>query len=824
MLRKNFALFLVLLFTSPLFAQNSAEILLNLKKLQTTGSVLYIAAHPDDENTRLLAYLANERKLRTGYLSLTRGDGGQNLIGTEQGEPLGLIRTNELMAARGIDKAEQFFSRAYDFGYSKNPEETFGFWNRDSILADMVWVIRTFKPDVIICRFPTTGEGGHGHHTASAILAEDAFEAAADPKRFSHQLQYTQVWQAKRLLWNTFNFGGNNTTSEDQLKVDVGNYNVLMGRSYGEIASESRSMHKSQGFGSARQRGFNLEYFKHMKGDVATTDIMDGVDVNWTRIAMSQGIQAELNECVFNYRADAPEKTVAMLVSIYKKIEALKEDGASISYWKKIKLEETKQLILASSGFYGEAVSNDHSVVPGEQFQITTNYIFRNNVNASLKSIVYENGDSTVNAKLEINKLYSPKHLFKLSTNAAFSNPYWLNEKHSLGEFEISPWTTIGKPLNDAACAVILKAEIEGLPLQVKLPIQYKFTDPVKGEIFRPLEVLPPVTFTQKQKALVFNERKERVVEVIVHSNQTNAKGQIVINAGADWKVECDNCAFDLSAKNTEQVIRMRITPSAKALTGELQIAAKINGKEYNQSMQRIDYDHIPNQFILSPAKFQLVFSDIKMIRKNIGYIDGAGDGVAASLEQIGCSVTMLSDEEILTGDLSKYEAIITGVRAYNTNDRMIVYYDRLMEYVKNGGNLLVQYNTNNRIGPLKSKIGPYEFTISRDRVTDEKAKVNFLLPEHAALNQPNKITDADFANWIQERGIYFTQAPDERYQKIFSMADPGEGALDTSTIVAAYGKGNFVYTGLAFFRQLPAGVPGAYRIFANLISLPSHP
>src|SRR5215217_3090744 len=281
-----FLLAFVFLFIGS-FAQNfatSADIYLGLKKMNVLGSVLYIAAHPDDENTRLLTYFSKDRLYRTGYLSLTRGDGGQNLIGNEQGLALGLIRTQELLAARRIDGAEQFFTRAFDFGFSKSPEETFTKWDREKILSDVVWVIRKFQPDVIITRFPTTGEGGHGHHTASAILANEAFSAAADPNRFPEQLKYVKPWQAKRILWNTFNFGGTNTTNADQFHFDDGIYNPLLGKSYGELGAESRSQNRTQGTGSTSVIGQAFEYFRTTKGDPPINDLMDGVDVSWKRV------------------------------------------------------------------------------------------------------------------------------------------------------------------------------------------------------------------------------------------------------------------------------------------------------------------------------------------------------------------------------------------------------------------------------------------------------------------------------------------------------------------------------------------------------------
>lgn len=820
MWRKIVVAFACFSFVYTSLSQNSADILLEIKKLGTTGSVLYIAAHPDDENTRLLAYLANERKMRTGYLSLTRGDGGQNLIGDEQGVGLGLIRTHELLQARGIDRAEQFFSRAYDFGYSKNPEETFGFWNRDSVLADMVWVIRNFKPDVIICRFPTTGEGGHGHHTASAILAEDAFEAAADPSKFSWQLKHTEVWQAKRLLWNTFNFGSTNTTSEDQLKIDVGAYNQLMGRSYGEIASESRSMHKSQGFGSARQRGINYEYFKLMKGSPAEKDLFDGVETSWIRIAAAAGIQDLINNVVYNYKADAPQNTLPQLLEIRKKIQSLADKDPIVPYWKVNKLAQIEKIILSAAGIFAEANASDFMTVPGGETLITAQVLQRNGVDCFLEKVVYPvTGDSMVNKVLGANELNTFKHALKVPSDAAFTNPYWLNKEHTSGEFFIDDLTIMGVPVNAPAFELEYWIKINGEPMIVKVPVRYKYTDPVKGEVYRELEILPSVTINADVKSFVFNELKPKTLLATIRSNAPS-KGEVRLIVPKGWICTVEDPVFDFSKKNQEKRVKINVIPSANASADELKLTLVIGDKTYNHAITRIEYDHIPYQFILSESKVKLVLVDLKLGKKKIGYIPGAGDLVAQSLRQVGYEVDELSDDFLATGDLSQYEAIISGVRAYNVNERLEIYQSNLMKYVENGGNYIVQYNTNSRVGPIKTGVGPFPFTVSRNRVTDEKSPVSFLSPSHPSLNVPNKISMKDFEGWVQERGIYFATDIDASYQKILAMNDAGEEPFDGSLIVAKYGKGHFVYTGLAFFRQLPAGVPGAYRLFSNLIDL----
>jgi LmbE family N-acetylglucosaminyl deacetylase len=815
--------------TSP--SLNSAEILLGLQKLNVTGSVLYVAAHPDDENTRLLSYLASERKLRTGYLSITRGDGGQNLIGKEQGEALGLIRTNELLQARKRDGAEQFFTRANDFGYSKTPEETFAIWNRDSILSDMVWVIRKFKPDVIICRFPTTGEGGHGHHTASAILAEEAFEAAADPKKFPNQLRYVSAWQVKRLFWNTFNFGGTNTTAPDQLKIDVGVYNALLGKGHGEIAADSRSMHKSQGFGSAKGRGSSLEYFKLLKGDTVSNDLFEGIDQSWLRLRTDDKVHNLLCAQVHMATDDAikqfdylhPEKSAEVLAKTWKLIQSMESKDPNVIYWKQQKLKEVETLLLASAGLWMEAYVNDPIAVPGHSVALTIQCINRGTVPVKLLKVNYQVSDTTTSMDLVSNTLYTFKRIEKLPASLPFSNPYWLEKEHTQGLFNVSDLNLIGTPENSSKTFVTFSISIAGLNLDIKRPLIYKFTDPEKGEIYRPLEILPPATVNFSDKAYLSLNGKELKLKVRIKANKDNVAGSVVYKCPYNWitHITEENSTFRLLKKGDEKELEFTVTPNADVNDTVIQAFLFIDGVTYSKSIKRIEYDHIPYQFILSDAKAKLVKLDLKKTDMSIGYIPGAGDDVMNCLKQIGYTVTELTDDKLTNENLSKYQAIVTGVRAYNTEPRLQVHYDKLMKFVENGGNLIVQYNTNSRVGPLQAKIGPFPFTISRDRVTDENAAVGFSKKSHPVISWPNQITQKDFEGWIQERGIYFATEYGDNYETIFRMNDKGEQPMDGSLIYTHYGHGNFVYTGLAFFRELPAGVPGAYRLFVNLLSLP---
>ena len=820
--------FLLFIFHCSLFFVNaqtpktysSSEILLQLKKLNVLGSVLYIAAHPDDENTRLLAYLANEKLYRTGYLSLTRGDGGQNLIGDEQGVDLGLIRTQELLAARRIDGAEQFFSRAFDFGFSKSPEEAMKIWGHDKILSDVVWVIRQFKPDVIITRFPTTGEGGHGHHTASAILAGEAFDAAADSTKFPEQLKYVSTWQAKRLLWNTFNFGGNNTQREDQFKIDCGGYNPFLGKSYGEIAALSRSQHKSQGFGVPAQRGESFEYFKTIKGASPEKDLMDGILTGWNRTAndhvpdiIAAGIKNEIDKIASNFSVTSPENSLKDLVALYESLDKITDD-----YWREQKKEQVKKLIELCSGLFMEATATTQYAVQGDTLKVTMTVNNRSGANII-------NADTEIDTtyvifdQLQKNKNAVKTYSWFIAPSAKLSQPYWLENEMNHGSFNVTDQQLIGKAENDPL-SVTFSMMIEGKEFTFTKPVRYKYTDPVKGEIYEPVSVVPPVSITPKLPTVISTGLKNSSVEVEAFRDITLSDPKIISSIPAIK----NNVLIDENIGmngNISLVKGQRKTVSVFPVSGKASVVvgAQENTIGYNQQLKSINYDHIPSINYFKKAAIEFKILDVKTEGLIAGYIPGAGDKIPEALEQMGYKVVTLKENNITAENLRQFDVIIAGVRAYNTNEWMNNVYDVLMQYVKEGGVLVSQYNTSNQIGPVRAKIAPYPFTITRNRITDEEAKVNFLLPQHRVLNYPNKITAKDFEGWIQERSIYNAENTDTAYKKIFSIKDPGESEQDGSLIIANYGQGRFVYTGLVFFRELPAGVPGAYRLFANIIA-----
>ena len=808
----------------------SSEIVLQLKKLNVLGSVLYIAAHPDDENTRLLAYLANEKLYRTGYLSLTRGDGGQNLIGDEQGVDLGLIRTQELLAARRIDGAEQFFSRAFDFGYSKSPEEALRIWGHDKILSDVVWVIRKFRPDVIITRFPTTGEGGHGHHTASAILAGEAFDAAADPTKFPEQLRSgVTVWQAKRLLWNTFNFGGNNTQNESQFKLDCGDFNPVLGKSYGEIAAASRSQHKSQGFGVPAQRGSITEYFKTIKGDAPAANLMDGVNTSWDRLLFGgQLISRPMHEdnaenlidsIIKTFSVVHPELSVEPLVRLYKKIESVND-----VYWQEQKLNEIKKIIENCSGLFIEATTNTQYAVAGDSLKI--NMVINNRLGANIINADAKIDNTYVifdQLKKNINSVKS--YTLFIPPDAKPTQPYWLENPMDKGSFVVNDQLQIGKGENDP-WSLDFSMMVYDKEIIFTKPIRYKYTDPVKGELYQPVSILPFADIKTDKELYLVNKNDSLVVDLKVSPNATLTGDYRVFETVPDV-VSKNKGHYDFAISNPvkDKPVIFQVKVKGENIDKNTSaISSGISSKKAPLSLSNtyrrvISYDHIPSIVYQKQALAKTVFLDLKIEGNFVGYIPGAGDKIPEALVQMGYKVVVLKEADLKAGNLKQFDAIVTGVRAYNTQPWLNNAYEGLMQYVKEGGVLLVQYNTNNSIGPVKAKISPYPFTIGGKRVTDEEAKVNFLLPSHPSLNFPNKITEKDFDGWIQERSTYHAENIDSNYKRILSMKDPGENEMDGSLIIADYGKGRFVYTGLVFFRELPAGVPGAYRLFANLIA-----
>lgn len=818
---------IITLFTFSTQAQapkklNAAEIKQALNKLEVLGSVLYMAAHPDDENTRMIAYMANERKMRTAYLAMTRGDGGQNLVGTEIREYLGIIRTQELLAARRRDGGEQFFSRTNDFGFSKNPDETFTIWDRDDALADVVWNIRRFRPDVIITRFDTTRVPGgrmHGHHTASALLAQEAFDIANDPNVYPEQLKYVKPWQPKGLYWNTYNFGRSNFRSDHEgepgfYTFDLGAYNPLLGKSYDEISAISRSQHKSQGFGSTGRRGSYKEFLMHWKGEAPEGDVFANVDNTWSRIKGGKRIGALIKKANENYRIEDPSGVVPLLMEARELMLELDED-----YWTEVKLKEIDRVIKSAMGLYLEVATREFSAVAGESVPMYFEATNRSGVQAKLLSVGipalgYQLG---VNKELSNNQRLLQNDTITISGNTASSQPYWLEKDATLGMYRVDDQKLIGLPENPAALFATFLLEINGKPFQYETEVVFKRNDRVKGEFYRPFVITPPVMANIKEGVLVFPDNEPKTVNVVVTAGKSGVKGQVKLDLPDGWKSSPAQVQYDLQEKNAEATYQFQVLPPVEPQEAYIGVQAEYQGKVYDRGLKVINYDHIPIQTIFPKSNTKVTRVNLNKTGQYVGYIMGSGDAVPEALEQVGYQVTLLDPNDISAASLEGFDAVIVGVRAYNTIDRMRFVQPELMEYVKKGGTVINQYNTSMRNQP---QIGPYPFSISRDRVTVEGAEVRILAPDHPVINGPNKITQKDFEGWVQERGLYFPNRWDDKYTPILSSNDPGETPKNGGLLVAEYGEGYFIYSGYSWFRELPAGVPGAFRIFTNMISI----
>ena len=796
---------------------DAAQLKSKLKKLNVLGSVLYVAAHPDDENTRIITQMANQRLAETAYLSMTRGDGGQNLIGPEIRDLLGLIRTQELLAARKIDGGKQFFTRANDFGFSKSADETFRLWNKQEILSDVVKVYRQFQPDIIITRFPPDERAGHGHHTGSAILAGEAFTAAADPSLFPEQVKTLGTWQAKRLYTNTGRWW-NTTINKDTpgiVALDVGEYSPLLGESYSEIAAISRSQHKSQGFGTQGTRGEQLEFLEFGKGERAEKDMFEGINTSWSRIKNSGKIQLLVDKVIKEFDAETPSASIPLLLQIRKEILAL-ESGV----WKTRKLIEVEELIQGCLGLHMEVTSDQYWVTPSEKVAASFELVNRSGTPVTVEKIICDDLslDSTLSLSLKNNVPARFAVKREIRSSKPYSDPYWLRESHSIGRFTVRDEALIGKPEEGPAINIRFSISVAGETLSITKPLVYKWNDPVKGEQSRPFEIVPPVFVNLADNVMIFSDQQPKEIRITVKSaSEKKISGDLKLQIPSGWRAEPAVIPFSLDARDVEQIKTFKVFPAQEEINATIRAYAEIEGKIYDQAIQTLAYDHIPTQTLLPKAQAAIARINLKKEGAVIGYIRGAGDEVPKALRTMGYEVWEMKNEEVTAENLKRVDAVVLGIRAINTNERIGFIMNDLLEYVRQGGTMVVQYNNG---GDLETeKFSPYPLTISRERVTDEEAEVRVLKPDHPLLNIPNKITRKDFDGWVQERGLYFPDKWDANFEAILSMNDPGETPKDGSLLVASYGNGYYIYTGLSFFRELPEGVSGAYKLFANLVS-----
>lgn len=805
---------------------SSGDIYNKIKSLQKVGTVMYLAAHPDDENTRLITWLSNKQHLNTVYLSLTRGDGGQNLIGTETGDLLGILRTQELLMARRVDGGKQWFTRANDFGYSKKASETLHIWDKNEVLSDVVAAIRYWQPDIIINRFPSdTTVQTHGHHTASAILGLEAFDLANDARAFPDSYKKYGAWQPARIYFNTSYFFYKSQEEFDKAdksalaNIEIGDYYPITGRSNNEIAAESRSMHKCQAFGTSGSRTEQKEYLEYLKGKKTGNkdDIFEGLDLSWNRLKGGKPVNAMIENILNNYKFENPSLSIPDLVKLYQFINKNVENSRR----KDQKLEDLKEIIASAAGLFLEAAAVSAITTRSADVKIKTEITNRSPLQLRLNKIsILPNVWDTI----LLEKLLPPGGNMMLESNLItpsginFTGPYWVADKPNNGLYVVNNPDLRGVPETPRELKVVFSVNINGQDFEFGRNVIYKFTDPAKGEVYTPFDVMPDVYLNPVEDVVLFPDNKAKNIQVKLTAAKDNMEGTVSVTTTNGWRCSNNNQKLIIKKKGDEQVFSFTISPPSAKSETDINFIATVKGQEFRNSMVEVAYDHIPTQRVLKPSYSRLVHDDIKCSPVKIAYLTGAGDKIPEALKQLGIDVHFIKAEEIELEKISNYDVILTGVRAYNTLQMLANKHEIMMKFVENGGTLICQYNT--AFGLVTKDIGPYPFTISRGRVTDENAPMQMLDKDHRIFNMPNKLTNADFEAWVQERGLYFITTDDTRYQKLLKTHDPGEQDLDGSLVTCKYGKGNFVYCSLSLFRQLPAGVPGAYKLLANMLSL----
>ncbi|PZX51270.1 LmbE family N-acetylglucosaminyl deacetylase [Algoriphagus ratkowskyi] len=811
-LLKSLAFIFLLLNSLICFSQTlpSSVIYHKLLQLKETKRVLYVAAHPDDENTQLIAALGNGEHVQVAYLSLTRGDGGQNLIGKELGIELGQIRTQELLQARATDGGRQFFTRAMDFGYSKDPEETLQNWDKQKVLSDVVWVIRNFRPDIIITRFNTEPGGNHGHHTTSAILAEEAFDLAADATSFPEQLKFVDTWQSKRIFWNSYNFGGEfkSDKSEQYAMFPVGEFNSLLGTTYSQIAANSRTMHKSQGFGATARIGAADDNLQFIKGEAFQTSAFEGIPDRWKEIEGGMELASLIQSAIDKFDFKDPIVNLKSLTQIRTKLVSLNSNSS----WVNEKIKKLDLVIFELLGLKMEFVTNQELGYSGEN--IKANLIVNNPSVVLINDISFHLFNNSFSAKKKVASNNEPVLIpveFQIAEDLLISQPYWLVNPVVDAIYDVKDQQMIGKPFNDMKVGGELSFTINGQEFRTQVPLEYKYNDQVDGETKQPFTIVPEIDLEVSDENVFLISDLNPVVTVTVNFNGEVKEGELTFKNLMSSEFQIMGIEENLNQKKRLYRVSFKLDKNEKReVIAQFKTA---DSKIFDQVTHRITYKHIPNLTYFSPASMNLIQEDWKVSGAKIGYIMGAGDDVPAVLSSLGYQVSEISDYSL--ANLSQYKSIVVGIRAYNTNAALAANQQNLMTYVENGGTVVVQYNVSRPL--LTDKLGPYPFSIGRDRVTVEDSPFTADW-DHPILAGPNEINVADFDDWIQERGLYFVSTFAPEYSTPLTFQDPNEDPLNNSLIYAKYGKGTYIYTGISFFRELPAGVPGATKLFINLI------
>jgi LmbE family N-acetylglucosaminyl deacetylase len=884
-LRFSISLFLVFTILCAIAPINNAQVRANydngaiglgqmLKRLQTTASVLHTGAHPDDEDSGLLAYLARKEQARTAYLSLNRGEGGQNVIGTELFEPLGVIRTEELLQARRLDGGGQFFTRVMDYGFSKTRAEAAKIWGEKETLGDMVRAIRLYRPMVIISRFSGTPADGHGQHQLAGYLTPIAFKAAADPNEFPEQIaEGLRPWQAKKLyVSQSFVQNADNVPS---LVLNTGEYDSLIGRSYFEIAMEGRTQHKSQEMGVLELRGkmnSGMRLIETFGAKVEKESSMfDGIDTSLTAIPKLVGLnddfmnselkdaQKATSEALQNFDALNPSRIVPTLIKGLKAIRkargevvrrtkqpqsAALADADFLLAEKEIEFSKALQM---ASGIVVDALSDTETIVAGDATNVSVRVFAPENTLVKVKnvSMLVPNGwtASTAPEPAQPENTFRPRR--ENAFNSAFfavtapkdakpTEPYWLDTPRKNFNFDWQKSDEQNMPFQPALMSAEAILEIGGEEVTVKKDVQYRYADDIRGELRRDVAVVPLVSVALDSNLLIApvsaKPGKQKITVSVTNNAPRETKGTIKINLPKGWTTTPASADFTLKNRGEKSAVSFDLTIPANAKPDDYKLATQaiINGQTYNQTMQTIAYPHIQTHRRYQNAEISAKVLDLKVAPVRVGYIMGSGDKVPEAIRRLGLNVTMLEEKDLSTGDLSKFDTIVVGIRASQTRPDFVANNNRLLDFMKNGGTLIVQYQqseyVNQNLPPFPAKMDTVingTQRISNVRVTDENAKITILAPKHPVFNFPNKITDGDWQNWIQERNLYSFSTFDEKYTPLLEAHDEGEPESKGGMVYAEIGRGKYIYTSYSWFRQLPNGNSGAYRIFANMLSLP---